>query len=439
MTSLTKREENQDLPGSEMKIDKKIMDIDIPTIVDVQSEFISEGINDLNCSNENEEGFCMMDGENSKISKQTKNTPIESDISGGLGSYPQKFAYYDNNTFFAEHLLEDKEIERKNIHFVNDEMKKEENIFIFKKVLNIIEKHMNNSWCPLNFLREGYINYLKNNFKIHSFSFFEINGKVLNNKNNNEQKILQDIDCFITIFKACIFDFYHISTNLYITSNTGLRTLFSTEAFRYFLINSLFNKDEFYTLAFEVEKKKNFKEEEEFQDGIQKYPYLLLEDFGNSKEFLLNENPLIENEKKNVDYSSLNYMLAIDCIKNLQYIKSPVHKLKSIILCGLMIKKSIEDFYFKLHKKVTNDMMRPREFIRIFFFTVYKSKIPCMLTHFKMIKEFLHNDILEHLRLPFYKYFKLSIDFFKIAKGVTGDKIKFTKFLNEFLEEHDFA
>ena len=64
------------------------------------------------------------DDNNSKISKK-KCTPIaESDFSdGSLGSYPQKFAYYDNNTFFAEHLLEEKKIEKKNINFVTDEMK----------------------------------------------------------------------------------------------------------------------------------------------------------------------------------------------------------------------------------------------------------------------------------------------------------------------------
>ena len=377
------------------------------------------------------------DDNNSKISKKKCNPIAESDFSdGGLGSYPQKFAYYDNNTFFAEHLMEEKKIEKKNINFVTDEMKKDEYTFIYKKVLKVMEKHLNDNLSPLNFLRDIYMDHLRENYQpIATFSV--IPAKVSNKEKDAEKKVLKDIDFFLTVFKTLIMDFYHISTNMYISKNQNLKTMFSTESFRYFLINSIFNIDCFYEIAFEAEKRKTQNEELELLEGLSKFPNLKLSDFGVSKDFLLDENPL-ENEKNKFDYSTLNYTLALDCIKNLQYIKSPVHKLKSVVVCGLMIKKCIEDFYFKIHRRVAGNLISPREFARIVCFAVYKSKIPCLITHLNMMQEFLHKNVLENLKVPFFKYFKMAIDFFKILKSVPQGS-KFEICLHDFLDEHDLA
>ena len=386
---------------------------------------------------------------NSDISKQKNTITIESDISEVLGSYPQNFASYQNNTFFAEHLLEDRKIDKKNLNFVKEEMNFEENLFVFKRVLQMIERHMNEKSCILSFLREIYLDYLQSKYHINSKNYKnskndknDKNSKSSKNENSKvfEKKILKDIDCFIRIYKEIIMDFYNISKNVFLMNNANLRDFFSNEALRYFIINSLFNNEDFYDIAFEVEKAKNHKEESEFQNSLEKLGNLSLkiEDFGVSSEFLLKESPL-EQEKNYMDLSSFNYVLALDCVKNLQFIKSPVHKLKSIILCGLMIKKSIEDFYFKIHKKIANDVIRPREFIRIMFFAVYKSKISCMITHYNMIKEFLHKDVIENLRLPFFRYFRYSVEFFVMANQISPEKNIFRNFLQEFLEEKDFA
>lgn len=425
---------------NDTKDDHKAIDIEIPTLIDGQSEFgseLKEEEEPVNVIPSGNSGFFMIDEEQtSKISKQKIIIANESDLSdGGLGSFPQKFAYYDNNTFFAEHLLEERKIEKKNINFVNDEMRNEDNLFIFKKILKVIEKHMNDSFCPLNFLRDLYIGYLRENYKPTS-SLFDISERVY--KGKNELKILKDIDCFLTVYKGLLIDFYHISTNMYISTNPQLKAMFSNESFRYFVINSFFNIDSFYDIAFEAEKKKNYKEEEDLQDGLSKFPNLKLSDFGVSEEFLLDENPLAVDKIK-LDYSIINYTLALDCIKNLQYIKSPVHKLKSVVVCGLMIKKSIEDFYFKIHKKVTNNMILPRELVRIVCFAVYKSKTPCMITHLNMMQEFLHKGVFEKLKVPFFKYFKIAIDFFKLVKVMPQSANTFSNSLRDFLDDHDLA
>lgn len=413
---------------SDFKDKKKDLDIDI-TFVDIPNEFILSKDN-----SQASEISIIDDGKNSKISK-IRGTPIESDIDEGFGSYPEKFAHYENNSFFGEHLYETRKLEKKNINFVNDEIKNEENLLVFKKILKVFERHLNDINCPLNFLREIYISYLKIHYKIEPYFNLENNGK--SKKKIDERNIINDIDCFISILSNLLLDFYQITSNIYLTSNRNLRNLFQFESFRYFLINSLFNIDSFYDIVHEAEKNKNFIKEQDFQNGIKKFPDLILKDFGVSKEFLLDECPLEPEKHQKIDYSSFNYNLAIDCIKNLQFIRSPVHKLKSVILCGLMIKKSIEDFYFKLYKRVSQDMIRPREFIRIMFFVVYKSKIPCMTSHLNMMQEFVHKKVLKGLKLPFFTYFKSSVEFFQQINDFLHQGQSFKDLLQEFLNNLD--
>lgn len=394
----------------------------------------------------------MVNEENaSKIAKDKSNTPTtpmnQSEVSEGLGSFPQKFAYYDQNTFFAENCLIDKKIERKNTNFINEEIKSQENQAIFKKTLKIMEKHLNDVWCPLNSLKNNYLVILKSNYKVKGNFFSEnavANGVSLvkKKKTDEEQKIIKDIDCFLSLFRTCLVDFYHISKNVYINENPKLKEMFSQETFRYFIINYFFFEEEFYNMVFDLEMKKNWKEEESFLLGVKKINSLTLEDFGVSKELILNENPLVDSENQNnYDHSTVNYTLAIDCIKNLQYIKSPVHKLKSVVLCGIMIKKAIEDFYFKKNKRINMNMISPREFIRIYFFAIYKSKIIHMAAHLSIIQDFIHKNILENLKLPFFKYFMLSVEFFKNAKKMSKvhNNYQFSLYLEDFLSDHDFA
>jgi len=402
----------------------KIIDIELPLLIENPSEFHS-------VFKESPTSFFIVnDEENSNISN--KKLTIESEIIEDLGSFPQKFASYENNTFFAEDLLEVRNIDKNNINLLKNEMNYQENLFVFKRVLQMIHRHLSDKSCILSFLREIYLDYLHN-----KYGEFQMDSISRNYK--EEKKILKDLDCFIVIYKEIIMDFYNIAKNLYIMQNPGLRELFSNEAFRYFIINSLFNNEEIYDIAFSLEKAMNYKEEAKFQISIKKFSDLSLNitDFGVSKEYLLRESPL--EQENGLDLSVFNYILAIDCVKNLQFIKSPVHKLKSIILCGLMIKKSIEDFYFKLHKKIANDMIKQRDFIRIMFFAVFMSKIPHLITHYKMIKEFLHKNVIENLKLPFFRYFGLSLEFFVMANQIPPCRKIFRDFLKEFMEENDFA
>lgn len=379
-------------------------------------------------------GFFVQDeSDPSNIIIEKSNNLGESEVSASLpGSFPQKFAYYDQNSFFAEHTLNEKKLERSN-SFVNQEMKRQENLAIFKKILKKIEKHIYEHLCPLSFLKDIYILYLKTNYNPNN-----TNNDTSNLKTN--EKIINDIDCFLTIFRFCIMDFYSISKNPLILNNQKMKELFSPEAFRYFVINSFFAEEEIYELVYSIEKNKYNQHEEDFQTTIKKLTCLKLklEDFGVAKEFLLNENPLIDGDNfQETDFSTNNYFLAIDCLKNLQYIKSPVHKLKSVNLCGLMIKKAIEDFYFKKNKKINMNGVGYKEYMKLFFFAVYKSRITNAHVHLNIIKDFVHKNVLDGLKLPFFKFFSLSVQFFtNLKKKCPTNNYMFLEYLVDFMDKH---
>lgn len=379
--------------------------------------------------------------EKSAISQEKSATPSE--ISEGLGSFPQKFAYYEQNTFFSENCLIDKKIERKTTNFVSEEIKSQENQAIFKKTLRLFEKHLNDACFPLHVLKESYLVILRKQRR-DIFLNFDENAPVSAEKSKDFSRIIKEIDCFLSLFRTCLLDFYQISENSYINENFKLKSLFSQESFRYFTINYFFFEEEFYNLVFSLEIKRNFKEEASFLQIVKKLVSLDLNlaDFGVAKEFILCENPLLDSEdqrKSCENHTINNYSLAIDCIKNLQYIKSPVHKLKSVVLCGIMIKKAIEDFYFKKNKRINSNLIEGREFIRIYFFVVYKSKAIHLPAHCSLIRDFIHKNVLDSLKLPFFKYFLLSAEFFQNSKKFLGNKYQFSQGLEDFLVDNDYA
>ena len=127
-----------------------------------------------------------------------------------------------------------------------------------------------------------------------------------------------------------------------------------------------------------------------------------MEDYGINKKFCFN--------------SKFPYSKAIDCLKNIQFLNSPLHKLKAIMLMGEFIHEEIEEFYLlkEENKKEKLSFEIPlNDIMMIFVYIISKSQVKTLITHCNLIDKFIRNDTLEIYSHYSFLTFRACVDYFQ--------------------------
>ena len=301
----------------------------------------------------------------------------------------------------------------------------EQNIFLLKKckfILKKLEIHLNDNNNPLCKILKLYTKYF-----IETYSPFNNDNL---SKNLNEifysdklDSIYNDLQNFIKILRDTLYIFYSFlnlkGKNLLLFNSLSKETLLN------FTMSICIN-EEIYSIIFNLQKKIDNKEEEIITKSFKTLYLKDPENLGISPKFCLNKstiNYLLENEiitnivkkeeeiliflKKNKPFCN-----AIDCFKNIQYLKSPYHKLKLLLFMTELILSDILEFYSFLGVSVDLNEIDSDEIMSIFLYIIAKSQVNSIYSQCNFIDKFITESILDSAIGYYFITLKASVLFF---------------------------
>lgn len=375
--------------------------------------------------------------------------------------YPKKVLNYQNNTFLLPKLNEDLSFEEqnqiKNESFVerkklldrmstpNESKEKEK----YKLMTKTIEKHLNGPLNPLSFIKTKYIEYFIEKYQDNVYKQYEAQSREMKNLEMICDNMMKDLRQFIRVFKDAIYYFYQIKTLVSKYKNLG--EYFTLDNMINFVLCLIFT-EEVYTIVFEIQRKVDHNKEINFKKNLKKLKDKRPEDFGIPDKFCLNQrtnayfksnsktkiisprhNDKIENENaeefKEISTDKVEaicnepYSKAIDCIKNIQFLKSPTHKLKAILASSEMIMESISDFYSKINVKFNKDI-DPDDIMTIYIYMISKSALTTLITHCNLIEKFLTESSLASISGYYFITLNASIDYINNFKEENCNNLK---------------
>jgi len=370
--------------------------------------------------------------------------------------YPKNVLNYENNTFLLPKLndismqegqnnrpimrssafLESKyNLEKGQQNFDQKDQEK------YKSITKTIEKHLNDPNNSLCFIKNKYISYFLEKYEEFAYKQMEPNNKDIKTLEMICESMMKDLRQFIRVFKDSVYFFYRI--NEICTKNKNLELYFTLDNMINFVLSLLF-VDEIYSIVFEIQRKLDSPKEIAFKKSLKKIRDGKPEDFGVSDNFCLNQktidyfknnnkskffnqegknnnNNKVLLEENNDDLKenltdkieTLNhepYAKAIDCIKNIQFLRSPSHKLKAILTSSELIMECIHDFYKKINVKFNKDI-DPDDIMTIYIYMISKSTLTTLITHCNLIEKFLTESSLASISGYYFVTLNASIDF----------------------------
>ena len=261
---------------------------------------------------------------------------------------------FQNNTLLLEDYIE-----------VN-----EEDIEIYKRITNSIEKHIlyNKKNNPLAYIFENFKKYILENFKFKS------------NFEENYEDLIKEIKKFIKIFCESLFIFYELEKHK--RFNSGLVNYLTKDQIYNFILSIFFDDQNIYNLVFSCQKKVDFTIEQSIQRNRNIYKNL------NN----VNSQQLIE--KFNLKKCSV-YLSAME------YNKSPIHKLKTIV-------NSI-NIIFKDNPEI---MLKPYDLMNLLVYVTSHSSLDDLLSHCHFIENFIPESFFFSIHGSLVKTLKSGIMYF---------------------------
>lgn len=369
--------------------------------------------------------------------------------------YPKNVLNYENNTFLLPKLNDrsgdegqiNKPIARSSAFLDKFNMEKIQPTFYpkekekYKLITKTIERHLNDPKNCLCFIKNKYIAYFLEKYEEFAFKQYD-NNREIKTLEMICESMMKDLRQFIRVFKDSVYYFYRI--NEICEKNKNLEFFFTLDNMINFVLSILFI-EEIYSTVFEIQRKLDYSKEIVFKKNLKKLKDGKPEDFGVAEKFCLNQRTInyfkltnknrnliqeVKNSKvldendedfkenstdkiENFDYEP--YAKAIDCIKNIQFLRSPTHKLKAILTSSEMMMECIDDFYKKINVKFNKDI-DPDDIMTIYIYMISKSSLTTLITHCNLIEKFLTESSLASISGYYFVTLNASIDYISSVK-----------------------
>ena len=368
--------------------------------------------------------------------------------------YPKTVLTYENNTFLLPKPSNDmsdldsqnnntnKHVAKSSAFLDKFNMEKIQPMYFekerekYKMITKTIERHLKDPKNCLCFIKTKYIEYFLEKYEEFAFKEYE-NNREIKTLEMICESMMKDLRQFIRVFKDSVYYFYRI--NEICVNSKNMEYFFTLDNMINFVLSILFI-EEVYSTVFEIQRKLDCQKEMTFKKNLKKLKNGKPEDFGVADKFCLNKRTisyfkqknkhkgmnqdsqnmklLDENEEEIKDnstdtvetLSSEPYAKAIDCIKNIQFLKSPTHKLKAILASSEKIMESIDDFYKKINVKFNKDI-DPDDIMTIYIYMISKSTLTTLITHCNLIEKFLTESSLASISGYYFVTLNASIDY----------------------------
>lgn len=342
-------------------------------------------------------------------------------------SCPTKFLTYDENTLVFERNIREGLEE-------NEEFSEVQNLY--KRVLAIISKHLKDPKHPLFFLKTEYFHYFMKNYEY--LTQMEFRTSTSKNMVACYETMLADIRQFIRLFKESIMNFYSLDE---ISKSSMQVNLFTNDNMINFVLSILFD-DKVYFTIFEIQRKIDRFNEIILKRNLKNLKDFPPERFSVPEKFCLNEKTLISknlkskkkiprtlisnicspllnivniecslHKEKDRDHKQFTpFQNTIEMMKNLNYLKSPAHKMKLVIKASENIQDEIEEFYesYGVSEKI---VLNPEEFLSIFIYIVSKVKINSLISQCNFMEKFMTQSNLTGKNGYYFYMFKAAVEY----------------------------
>lgn len=344
-----------------------------------------------NKSDEKTEFFCIL---KPKLSRLNDNMPTRS-YSHVNGFKNNTFVHTILNQNLLSVYKETNDYQRDKIKIDLDEISMKKCLFHYKEITQKIENHLQDKTNLYYMILEIFKN--------------EIISKNANAKYESEegfQELTTEIKLFLDFFVELIIQFYD-----FVVYKQLLRYyIFTQENITNFVTTLLFNSPNFQNFYDEIVYKIHKKTEELILTRYELLNECDPQHFEVSPKFCLNKVTIeyINSKIKAITYDKninfLPYEKSINIFRKAKDFKSPLHKLKLILLTSEMILEEIKDFYDKFKIKM-DDPLGGDDFFGIFVYIASRAKIKGLFSQCIIINEFLTPNL--SFGLPGYHIRKL--------------------------------
>ena len=329
-----------------------------------------------NNSDDKSECFCIL---KPKLSRLNDNMPKRS-YSHVNGFKNNTFVHTILNQNLFSVYKETNDLQGDKFKVDLDEISIKKCLFHYKEITQKIENHLQD----------------KTNlyYMILEIFKYEILSKNFNSKCENEEdfkELTNEIKLFIEFFVEIIIQFYDFA----IYKQFMRYFIFTKENITNFITTLLFNNSNFQNLYYEIVYQINKKNEESIITRYELLKDCEPQNFEVSPKFCLNKETIkyIKSKIKDIDYDensrfSTPYERSINTFTKAKDFKSPLHKLKLILLTSEMILEEIKDFYGNFGIAM-EDPLGGDDFLGIFIFIASRAKIKGLISQCIIINEFL--------------------------------------------------
>lgn len=327
--------------------------------------------------------------------------------------YPpsRKFPFLRNNSLMSQNKLNDFIREGDASLVINQSFLHQKTLNHYKLITNVIEKHISISkGHPLAKIKQLFLEFFFKEYKKYSVQTFF--------------NAVYDIQQIIRLLAEDIILFYNLSEYRKFLKNFFF---FTKENIIAFVTCVIFNEAGIYEILMNFQKQHEQILEENVEKAIKKFSDWSPEDFGVSIKYSLTEKTVnyLKQKKKDLirlsNYSESSYLekknsldenffcddynnfygtpflVAIENLKIIEKLKSPIHKLKTISRVVLSILENIKDFYKELDEVFEEKIIEPDEIINIFMFIVCKAKVQSLYSQCVLLERFLTNQVISSI------------------------------------------
>jgi len=280
----------------------------------------------------------------------------------------------------------------------------------YKVLTNSIEDHLKDKKMVLCCLKEKYVDYFINKYdKIISEKCF------VQNESLYQQAIdeaFEDLEQFIDIFHQTIYYFYKIQ---YLDQKIQIeKSFFKPENLHNFLTSILMDRKIYSILYLSlIQSKEN--QEDSLRMALQFCKNFEPKDFDVPEKYCLDQRTIdflakkkvsveeslflkglsqeLENKNQFSFKTKTPYESAINCLKEMEFVRSPLHKLKVLVRTGDEILQNIEEFYQKFEFNYEKDSLSADDLLPIFTYVVAKSQVKCFYSQIKIIDELASRNL----------------------------------------------
>jgi len=274
----------------------------------------------------------------------------------------------------------------------------------YKLVTEKIESQLKDSQNPLGYLFLCFRGLFETEFE-NKMILYDNNKANIDKYGEIFEEAVSNIKDMIRLMQEALFLYYNLKK--FKDDNQSI-FLFTKDNILNFITSLTFENDYIYEYLLTLQKDIDVFKEISIIKSMEKMKNFKPNDFGINERISLNNDTInffknlkentfeksnFKNKKDEIDLQFYQpYKKAIQNLRLIETMKSPLHKLKVILKCAESILKSIRRFYEE-NDRVFSENISGDEILTIFIYIINKANVPFLISHCNLIEKFITNQL----------------------------------------------